>query len=68
MSDCRYSVAFVFALFATLEIFARMTGGPTPSRAIWDLQARFPLYSFIAGMVIGGLAVHFFAHNPSCTP
>ena len=61
-------IAVIFSAFLALEIYQRAHGKPTLSRAILDLQARFPLYSFIAGMVIGGLAVHFFAHNPSCAP
>ena len=56
-------IAVIFAAFLALELYDRANGKPTLSRTIWNLQARFPLYSFIAGMVIGGMAVHFFTGN-----
>lgn len=59
--------AFLIA-FALFEAFAIATGRPTLSRTVWRAEARWPLFSFLVGGMIGGLAVHFFGFNPACNP
>jgi hypothetical protein len=58
-----------FAAFACIEAYAVVTHRiPTLSRTIWRLQARYPIVGFIAGVLVGGLAVHFFGLIPACRP
>ena len=57
-----------FAAFAIIEARAMLTGRPTLSRTVWRLQARFPIFGFLLGAVVGGLAVHFFGFIPACAP
>lgn len=33
----------------------------TISRGMWNLGREYPILAFFLGMVVGGLAVHFFA-------
>lgn len=63
-------IGFAGALFgfAALEIYALIKGRPTLSRTIWRIEARYPIFAFIAGIVIGGLAIHFFGWLPACNP
>lgn len=58
----------VLGVFATLEIRARLTGRPTLSRTVWRLQAQYPIFGFAFGVIVGGLAVHFFGFIPACKP
>ncbi len=54
--------------FALVESYAIATGRPTLSRTVWRTEARFPILSFLTGLAIGGLAVHFFGWLPACNP
>lgn len=45
--------------FAVMEGWALMTNRPTLSRSVWTWSANFPLLPFFAGLLAGGLAVHF---------
>ena len=45
--------------FAGGEAYALHTGRTTLSRFIWNLSKAFPLFPFLAGLLTGGLAVHF---------
>jgi len=47
--------------FALLEA-ASWHGGTTLSRSVWELSIHFPLIIYLAGMLSGGLAVHFWWH------
>ena len=52
-------------LFAVPEYIALSHGGPTFSLFMWTMAERFPLWTFLWGMLVGGLAVHFLWHwNP----
>jgi hypothetical protein len=48
--------------FAVIEAWALATGGTTLSRYVWELSLGWPLLPFVAGAVVGGLAVHFWWH------
>jgi hypothetical protein len=61
-----YWIAASFVLFMVLELHALHADRPTLSRTVWYAQARFPLLSFMCGIAVGGLAMHFFGWNPSC--
>jgi len=45
--------------FAGLEAWALVQGRPTLSRSVWIWSKAFPLLPFLAGLLAGGLAVHF---------
>ena len=45
--------------FAILETVAIRIRGKTFSRVVWDLSSVFPLLPFLAGLVTGVLAAHF---------
>ena len=47
--------------FAALEGLA-WQHGETLSRFIWNLSEEWPLFIWIAGVISGGLAVHFWWH------
>ena len=51
-------------LFAIPEYIAikRKTAGPTFSLFMWTMATKFPLWTFLWGMLVGGLAVHFLWH------
>ena len=52
----------VLVLFAPFEYIAVADGGPTFSLFMWTMAAKFPLWTFLWGMLVGGLAVHFLWH------
>lgn len=52
-------VFLIAASFAGFETLALMTGTPTLSRSVWTWSQAFPLLPFLAGLLAGGLAVHF---------
>lgn len=58
----------VLAVFGYFENRAIQNGTPTLSRTVWRTEARYPILSFAVGMVIGGLAIHFFGWLPACNP
>jgi hypothetical protein len=51
----------ILVSFACLETYAlkHTENGPTLSRFMWTLGSKFPLTIYFAGMLMGGLAVHF---------
>jgi len=51
--------AFVALFLLAYEAWALATGGETLSRAMWEMTQAFGVLPFILGVVIGGLAVHF---------
>ena len=61
--------AFI-AVFLVLELLARFKIAPWPtlSRTVWRATKQYPIFPFIVGMCIGGLAVHFFGLLPACNP
>lgn len=58
------NIAWVLG-FAVLEFSAIRSQSLTLSRFVYDLNVQWPISSFLFGLVIGGLAVHFYWHwNP----
>jgi hypothetical protein len=51
-------IAFA-VFFAIGESYALINNKPTLSRTIWTWSKNFPLLPFLAGLLAGGLAVHF---------
>ena len=49
-------------LFAIFETYALKTGRMTLSRFTFTIGLRWPLFLVLWGMIVGGLAVHFFWH------
>lgn len=45
--------------FAAFEAFALLTDRMTLSRFVWTISKRFPLFPWIAGVLTGVLAGHF---------
>lgn len=54
--------------FAIAEGYALAKGKTTLSRSVWTWSQNFPLLPFIAGLVAGGLAVHFWWGGVVCFP
>lgn len=54
-------LAFVTS-FAFLEGYALMHHTLTLSRYVWDASENWPPLIFLLGLVVGGLAVHFWWH------
>ena len=54
--------------FSLAEGFAVATHRFTLSRTIWTWSRHFPLLPFIVGLVVGGLAVHFWWEGGYCAP
>jgi len=52
-------VFLIAVSFAVLESLALYRGRPTLSRSVWTWSKNFPLLPFLAGLLAGGLAVHF---------
>lgn len=51
--------------FTALEAYSIVKNLPTLSQSVYDLNQAWPLTSSVLGMVVGGLAVHFWWHwNP----
>lgn len=46
-----------FAIFETLAI--KRPGGKTLSRFVWEVSKAWPPLPFVLGLLVGGLAVHF---------
>lgn len=55
-----------FAIYETYAVFTRKA--PTLSRTVWRLVKAYPISPFVFGVVVGGLAVHFFGWIPACVP
>lgn len=52
-------VVLIAASFAIMEGWALVHSRPTLSRSVWTWSKNFPLLPFLAGLLAGGLAVHF---------
>lgn len=50
---------FLIVSFGCFEAYAIKTSRTTLSRYVWTASKAFPLLPFIAGLLAGGLAVHF---------
>ncbi len=48
--------------FAVFEYVALTTGRTTLSRWVWNASKAWPPLVFVAGLIAGGLAVHFWWH------
>lgn len=66
-----YWPAWLFCIaltFAIPEFLAFKYGGPTFSFFMWTTTIKWPLWGWIWGALMGGLAVHFWWHwNPPGT-
>jgi threonine/homoserine/homoserine lactone efflux protein len=58
------ALAWILAamLLLAYEFFALATGRKTLSRQMWEWSQAWPLLPWLVGVVMGGLAVHFFWH------
>lgn len=52
-------VTVSLAVFAGFETYALRTGGETLSQFVRNVSASWPLLPVVFGIVVGGLAVHF---------
>lgn len=52
-------LVFIVASFALMESYSLHDNTSTLSRFVWNVSAGFPLFPWIAGVITGGLAVHF---------
>ena len=52
-------LAIIVTSFAAFEAFAIITGRMTLSRWTWTVSKYFPPFPFIAGLLVGFLAAHF---------
>jgi hypothetical protein len=61
MTDIPWSLILVVVLLLILaaELYAYFTGRTTLSRYVVALGATWPLLSFVIGLIVGGLATHF---------
>ena len=59
-------VLAIAVTFAIAEAFALKTGRFTLSRSVWTWSKNFPLLPFLAGLLAGGLAVHFWWGGAVC--
>lgn len=58
-----FALGFIaLVLFAIPEYIAIQMGGPTFSFFMWTMAVKFPLWTFLWGMLVGGLSVHFLWH------
>jgi hypothetical protein len=54
--------------FAAYEGYCLYVNKMTLSRSVWTWSQAFPLLPFIAGLLAGGLAVHFWWEGGYCAP
>lgn len=63
MNTPLYWTVWLFAgipiTFGLAEAYAIWKGKMTLSRYVWTISKNFPLFPWIAGVLTGGLAVHF---------
>jgi hypothetical protein len=52
--------------FGVAEAYALHTSRPTLSEYVWRLSKAWPLFPFVAGVLTGGLAVHFWWGGVAC--
>ena len=52
-------LVIIVCTFASFEAYALANNKLTLSRFIWTISKNFPLFPWIAGVLTGGLAVHF---------
>lgn len=58
----------VGTVFAVLEAYALEHSKYTLSRTIWTWSQHFPLLPWLVGVLVGGLAVHFWWEGGYCAP
>jgi len=59
-------VLFIAVSFAVAEGYAIKTGRVTLSATVWKITRAWPLLPFVAGLLAGGLAVHFWWIGMGC--
>ena len=52
-------ILLLIVSFSIMEGIALKTNRPTLSASVWTWSKNFPLLPFLAGLLAGGLAVHF---------
>ncbi len=57
----------ILVSFGFFEGWALTHNKKTLSRVVWDTTKNWPPLPFIFGLVVGGLAVHFFWIAQDCT-
>ncbi len=55
-------ILFLIASFAAFESYALVHDKTTLSRFTWNASQAWPPLPFVAGLIAGGLAVHFWWH------
>jgi len=61
-------VVLIAVSFGLLEGWAISQKRPTLSATVWLFSKNFPLLPFLAGLLAGGLAVHFWWGGAICMP
>jgi uncharacterized membrane protein len=56
----------IIVSFALFEGYALKTGHMTLSRWVWTISKAFPLFPWLAGVLTGVLATHFFWGGITC--
>ena len=59
-------VVAIAVSFGVLEGWALMTGRPTLSRTVWVFSKAWPPLPFVAGLLAGFLASHFWWIGQGC--
>jgi hypothetical protein len=52
-------ICLIIISFGCFEGYAIITGRTTLSRYVWTFSKAWPLFPWIAGVITGGLAVHW---------
>jgi hypothetical protein len=55
-------ILVIVITFGAIEGLALAWGDTTLSRYVWEISLAWPLLPFCYGLVVGGLAVHFWWH------
>lgn len=61
-------VIVIAVSFGGFEAFAIKTKRPTLSRTVWNITAAWPPLGWVAGVLAGFLACHFFWPGEGCPP
>jgi hypothetical protein len=56
----------LIASFAAFEGYALKTGRTTLSRYVWTISEQWPPFGWVCGVIVGGLAAHFWWIAQDC--
>jgi hypothetical protein len=59
-------IAVTIIAFGVGEAYALKHNVPTLSRTVWNITAAWPPFAVVYGLVLGGLAIHFFWPGQGC--